>query len=200
MAYRSQTGPNLRRVRERTAERHRALEGLIPLTSPDLTLNLYGAILRRFGSFYARWEAKARAEAPAALQPLLADRARLHLLYEDLAALGLEPEEEPMPSELLPDLDLESSLLGSMYVTEGSTLGGQVISRAVARRLELHAGRGTAFFRGYGDETGQRWKSFCERIDSTPAEWGERMAQGAVRTFEAFQTWLEPVCRAGGVA
>ena len=48
----------------------------------------------------------------------------------------------------------DATLLGAMYVMEGSTLGGQLIARHVELVLGLTAGQGNAHFRGHNERTG----------------------------------------------
>ena len=55
-----------------------------------------------------------------------------------------------------------ASALGCMYVIEGATLGGKIILKHIADRLELDEHSGAAFFHGFGTTTGSQWKAFLE--------------------------------------
>ena len=54
------------------------------------------------------------------------------------------------------------ALVGVLYAIEGSTLGGQVISRNLAQHLGASKESGAAFFNGYGDATKEKWETFIK--------------------------------------
>lgn len=59
-----------------------------------------------------------------------------------------------------------SELIGLLYVLEGSTLGGQVISRLISQRFSINADAGLRFFCGYGLETQSFWEEFLSLADT----------------------------------
>ena len=118
-------------------------------------------------------------------------RRRMHLLQADLAALGLSAREVALlPMCPVPVLRNAAEALGSLYVMEGSTLGGRVIERNVERCLGLDARHGCTYFAGYGTHTGAMWRSFLARLDQVPAADAEQVADGATETFERLAWWL----------
>ncbi len=182
----------LKRLREETRQQHEALEGALPLGRPDLNSALFRALLARFYGFYATWESEAAAHAGASLRPVLAARAKLPMLAADLAALGMAPADCPrMPAACLPRFSMgEATLLGSMYVVEGATLGGQVISRHLERSAGFHDGIGYSFFQSYGKAVGQQWKAFAVLLEQVPEAEGDTMVAAAQETFQAFADWF----------
>ena len=83
------------------------------------------------------------------------------------------------------------AVLGSMYVIEGSTLGGAVIAQAVERNLGLSAGTGCAYFRSYGRETARMWKSFgAVLLAASSPETDDLIVGAAKTTFAVMQDWL----------
>ena len=124
------------------------------------------------------------------------ERRKVGRLEEDLAALGLGAEEQArIPRCLeLPELDSIPRVLGCLYVVEGATLGGQVISRHLLANLGITPESGGAFFAGYGAETGPRWKAFGEAITAAAEKFGgeDEIVAGATRTFETLERWLFP--------
>lgn len=54
--------------------------------------------------------------------------------------------------------------LGILYVIEGSTLGGKVIFKHVQKALGLDQNNGASYFYGYGEKTGDFWKSFMIQL------------------------------------
>ncbi|HEY9155092.1 MAG TPA: biliverdin-producing heme oxygenase, partial [Opitutaceae bacterium] len=99
------------------------------------------AYLERLKCFYGYiepWERRVRSilrEFP----DVLAGREKTVWLREDLAALGVSSGDiDALPRcEELPDLTSAARALGSFYVWEGSTLGGQIISRHLREKLGI---------------------------------------------------------------
>jgi heme oxygenase len=87
------------------------------------------------------------------------------------------------------------ALIGTLYVIEGATLGGQVISRHLYRHLGFSANAGARFFNGYGDEaaTQQQWTLFCQFADrSIETDTLLRSGQSAaVCVFKLMETNLD---------
>jgi len=92
----------------------------------------------------------------------------------------------------LPALATEAEGLGCLYVVEGSTLGGQVITRQLLKSLGLTAENGVAFFNGYGAETGLRWKAFGAWLEEGAAQLDhdDAIIAGANETFRTLGDWL----------
>ena len=179
----------LTQLREATAESHASLEAALPLRNAQLTRARYIHLLQSFHGFFAAWERDARLAADPFWTPLLTERARAHLLELDLAALGAA-----VPTQLaeeLPTLHNTAALLGSMYVLEGSRLGGQYLVRDLEASLGLTPQHGLSFFYGFGPETGSRWKAFCLLLEAnvTPVMLAEVLG-AAQDTFAAFHRWI----------
>jgi heme oxygenase len=77
---------------------------------------------------------------------------------------------------------------------EGSTLGGQFISRQLRDTLGISAANGARFFNGYADQTGPRWKEFGQwaesQADREPGLVPEAVS-AARATFETFSRWFD---------
>lgn len=150
---------NIQTLRQETEADHHAAEEALPLMQPDLDTAKYVHYLRKLYGVVAAWEEQAPSFAPDWLRALLVARGRKSFLNRDLAWFGIP---ELRARAALPAMDNLPTLLGAMYVMEGSTLGGKIISRHVAETLHLTQGHGDAFFRGHGSQTGPYWKEFCE--------------------------------------
>jgi heme oxygenase len=119
----------------------------------------------------------------------LRKRSRRAFLQRDLQVLGLAggTRLDPMPLFATP-----GAAWGSVYVMEGSTLGGQVITRSLAD-AGLRPDRGAAYFHGWGPATGAMWKEVRTLLDQQLAE-PQTLAQaceGACATFDALAFHLE---------
>jgi heme oxygenase len=83
---------------------------------------------------------------------------------------------------------------GCLYVVEGSTLGGQIISRQVTRNLGLSPdNNGCRFFCCYGENTGTMWRRFGESLETfltANPDTRPQIVASALSTFECFQGWF----------
>jgi heme oxygenase len=184
----------LDRLRNETADRHQRLEAALNLTRPDLTRPRWTNLVARFYGFYQPWEAAVqRSVNGGELAAMAAQRRKVAWLERDLSDLAVSPADlAALPRcQRLPSLDSAARVLGSMYVLEGATLGGQHISKHVERTLGLSNGRGYSFFRSYGPDTGRMWQAFRQTLSAlAPAMDADIMVEAACETFDRFHNWL----------
>ena len=179
---------DISRLRRETAGDHEAVEGVMPLMVQELDTNEYVACISRMYGVVAAWEEQAYRTAPDWLRDSLAERKRLGMLDSDLAYFGHVSSEE---RSTLPQTNDVPSLLGAMYVMEGSTLGGQQIARHVEKCMGLTTGFGNAYFVGHGDQTGRMWKEFCLMLETrVPEDDARAVVQGAKAMFATFGEWM----------
>lgn len=187
----------LERLREYTAAQHSAMERKWPVLQPQFSLAAYRGLLRRLYGFYEPLERQLvhRRWEPAAFD--YAVRLKTPWLAEDLAALGDDAQAlQALPRcGTLPPVQGWAEVLGSLYVIEGATLGGQIISRHLAARFGLQPHTGAAFFHSYGPATGPRWQEFgaflVQASAGTGAD-GTEILTSARRTFQSLEEWLFP--------
>jgi heme oxygenase len=133
------------RLKRETAAVHQHLEAQLGLLDPSLDVHRYLRVLERFYGFYVPVETDV--ERLAAVEPLgFPLRARAELIERDLLALGLSPADLaalPLCRDR-PKLSCVEDLAGCLYVLEGASLGGQILSRLLHRRLGLTKGSGAA--------------------------------------------------------
>ena len=128
---------------------------------------------------------------PNSLAAFFNDRRKVPKLLADLEFLGYEAADRLPMCRSLPPLDSVPGILGSLYVVEGATLGGQLISRHLERTLGLREGRGYAFFSSYGPQVGSRWRSFRDVLLSCSTEQDDdRIVDSATATFRGMYAWL----------
>lgn len=182
--------PTLReRLRSATRAEHEALEQDLDLLRPDLTLSRYASLLARFHGFYQPWESRLMSHADSALQQFYSTRQKLSLLEADLRYLEIDPARLPLCPRL-PCIESTPAALGSLYVIEGSTLGGQLLTRHLRPLLHLEEG-GLQFFASYGDRVGPSWRAFLQLLEqhSNPIA-DEQMIDSARSTFVLMSNWL----------
>lgn len=177
-------------VRERlkagTLELHRQAERhLAPLMRPGLDDATYAGILERFHDFYRAFESEMaiRRESSAAAAFYDDKAKRTERLREDLRTFGREALDVSFSLGFMAH-ESDASLWGMVYVVQGSSLGGQVISAAVKKSLGRTDGRGFSFFEGDGAETGVNWRRFLEVLErSVPESEIDHAVDGANRIF-----------------
>ena len=185
----------LEALRTGTALLHVALEKRLPFFCERLDAGWYQRLLQAYYGFYAPMETALSDSGliPEGFDPVL--RVKTPTLLGDLYALGLDDAALtalPRCAEL-PTLDTPAACLGALYVLEGATLGGQVLRREMAQRLDINADNGGAFLNVYGAETGRRWKDFLDYLGSQPLDAcaKERAVLAARSTFSCFEQWLD---------
>lgn len=185
-------------LRAATRTQHDRIEALLALEAP-MPLARYGSILLGFERFLAAWEQEVRDALPARLHAWLRDRGRRGFVAQDLAFLGADVPRLPglAVPRCLPEPGVAAAF-GSLYVIEGSALGGQVITPRLRRDLGLEPGRGASYFHGHGERTGALWREFRllaeQEIGADPAR--RRLAcRAAEQTFEALIATFEPLLR-----
>ena len=207
------SGGTLARLRAATRAHHERAEARNPVLDPALDLAGYRRALAALHAFHAAVE-RALAAVPGldAVVPELEARWKAPLLARDLAALGVLPNATPDATlNATPDaapgaapsvtwIDGLPAALGTCYVLEGATLGGQLVARRLRETLGVAPEAGGAFYAAYGEAIGPRWRAFGRAVDA----WGERHPADVPRalaaagdTFDALGDWL---AAAGGAA
>ena len=94
-------------------------------------------------------------------------------------------------AESIPVVDSPAKATGVWYVIEGSTLGGQIITKMLRNQLSVAGQDGFTFYNPYGDETMPNWILFREKLNSVVSE-QERaeIVEGANQTFETLDSWI----------
>lgn len=113
-------------------------------------------------------------------------------ILNDLHELNVEPGNDIPVCPDIPEISTPASSMGAMYVTEGSTLGGQVITKMISRQLNLSPEKGFTFFNAYGDETFARWERFKEILNRPRNEEEKSEVMDAAKmTFSKFKEWID---------
>ena len=175
---------------------HPYLCGLIKAGYP---LTRYQSLLAMYAALYGALETQiesflARNHVPFAY----AHRRKTGWLRDDMAHFGMNADQPPwQPPEMPARMHLSDcgALIGTLYVIEGATLGGEIISRHLKDNLALGPASGARFFNGYGSAQATRhnWQTFCNFANSNDASKGVLACAklSAVRTFELFESQLD---------
>ena len=196
----SEIVPVMDRLRLETRDQHLQVEALPffdALQTKDLPLASYAGMLRAFCIVYEVFEhMMSRAQHPK-LNAVWDDSLRkLPLIDRDIAYFQSRGLPDAPVALLRAHLltqhvrhrahDVPVSLLGYLYVLEGSTLGGIVLKDQIARTLKLSDSEGLAYISSYGKQTKARWKEFGARMNSTVDDLAEQ-DQVVAAAQEAFR-------------
>lgn len=185
----------LQNLRAGTAQLHIALEKRLPFFSPSLDHAHYQRLVQAYYGFYQPLEQRLKNSGNTPDDFDLAVRLKTPTLRSDLLALGLSDQAiDQLPlCDTLPATVSAPASLGVLYVLEGATLGGQILRREIAARLNLDADNGAAFLDIYGAATGRRWRDFTDYLATSPFDASSRQAvvDAAQQTFACFERWLD---------
>jgi heme oxygenase (biliverdin-IX-beta and delta-forming) len=179
------------RLKIETASAHDRIEDAFDLEGTTRSLPAYRELLVRLYGFHAAWEP--RAELALADPGFFRERRKLSLLHADLRELGMNGDaiDRLAQCDLSVTMRTAAEAWGSMYVVEGSTLGGMIIARYVERRLGLNRHNGCRYFRCYGANVRSMWTSFGARLLARCGSAEEDAAVAAAcRTFDTLHYWL----------
>jgi heme oxygenase (biliverdin-IX-beta and delta-forming) len=184
----------LRAATAATHERMHAHPGFEAAAAGTIELSDYRRLLVRLYGFHRPFEDIVRSAADVYRIDLdMNARARSPMLLADLQTIGFDPSAATLPL-WPPSLRLVSkgSLLGALYVLEGSALGGVQIARALKDRVGNGLGKALLFFVGRGDRQGAMWREFVEELESLRDDDEEAMRaeDAAIMTFKAFEDWM----------
>jgi heme oxygenase len=182
----SSPSPVLTLLREKTGDIHRRLEermdAIERLAHPETRRDL----VQRYHQFHLVMEeamTAGLASAPAG------EWRRTPLIEADLARLDLSP----LPCPAMAPLG-RGQAIGALYVLEGSSLGGRVILKDLARRGADCCGLG--FLDPHGDAVASRWREVVDLLEREEAE-PSAIVDGAMIAFARAQDLL---CRQGAAA
>ncbi|MFD0748714.1 biliverdin-producing heme oxygenase [Mucilaginibacter calamicampi] len=181
------------KIKTATLQYHQETEKiLIGKMKSMRSLNDYSAILKLFYGYFGGLEQRVDQYIDANNLSDYAGRRKTAALATDIEALG-----ETLPRKAeggeLPTIENELQAFGALYVIEGSTLGGKIISKMVQQHLGITDGKGLSFFDGYGDDTGKKWSAFQQALNNIgmSPEREDAVIAAANDTFAKFRDWLE---------
>ncbi|WP_129717554.1 biliverdin-producing heme oxygenase [Pedobacter sp. SYP-B3415] len=192
-------------LRTETAARHKALESAMfvdEIMSRRLNLSQYRQILA------VNLLAHELIEPPLfnvmdqelAQRLDLKSREKLPALRQDAAGAGIDTAALPHvdTGQIFIPADSKPAQLGTLYVLEGATLGGNVIRKQLLQNDEF-AGLDFAYYGIYGDQLAEKWKTFQAVLEAevqSPAD-AEICLHAANSTFDSLIRLMHTVQAAG---
>ncbi len=160
---------------------------LSPLTSRDVTMDDYCRALAGFHGIYGPME-----EALSKWPESRMRTPRTPFLGIDLQDLGEDRSLEVWAGDVA-DICNPNAALGAFYVLDGAQYGGRAMIDGLVRRLGLDAPVGCRFMSCSDFDAEGEWHALIELMEFRAASQNARrhMLDGAARTFDAIERWLE---------
>jgi len=180
-------------LKKRTFDAHTRAENILNSKLNSITTyDDYGRMLKMFYGFYQPLEKIISQYIGREILYDIDERRNSISILTDLKAIGRSTG-APWLCTDLPNINSTANALGAMYVLEGSTLGGRMISRMLMKNdfVQFDASN-LHFFSGYGENTGSKWTNFLFVIDQYGNE-AIDMIRTANDTFNCLTKWMETV-------
>jgi heme oxygenase len=180
------------KIKEVTLSNHQQVEKTLVGQMKNIRSTTdYVELLRLFYGYFGGLELKIRSYIDQSNLPDYNQRRKTDAITDDIKALGGTLSETASDNEL-PAITNTLQAFGALYVIEGSTLGGKIISGIMQKHLHFNNNEGLSFFNGYGDQTQQMWDSFKQTLNEvvTDATNEDEVLSAANQTFDLFGQWL----------
>jgi heme oxygenase len=182
-------------LKAKTANSHKKLESLpvsASILSSDMKLSDYIHYLCLMHDVHN--------EVESIIFPLLSDvidnlelRKKTHLIEDDLFCLN---HNKTVATRVFDITEINVPFaLGILYVIEGATLGGRYILKNITTIQGLDKGKGISYFNGYGEKTGNYWKSFLIFLEEYEQSYncGNTIIEGAIYAFDSIYKHFEGI-------
>ncbi len=175
------------RLRTETAPAHRAIEEMLDLRRKLSDRDQVLRVLCSLRGFFAPAEDALEGALGVAV---MAGRHRVPAIDADLRALDLDATAiRALPScPAAGRSRSRAAALGTLYVLEGTRLGGRIIARALSRESWVPTGF-SRFWSDRADADGH-WQSYLALLPDEREP--DAVIDGARETFEALRTWFLP--------
>lgn len=179
------------RLKIETEEAHVKTEQIL---SPRMTsiknYDDYALILKMFYGYFSVLDKSIGDFITTNVLPDIRERRNSFFILKDLEAIGYSTKSIPVCVNV-PSIDSVEEALGAMYVLEGSTLGGRMISKMLIKNTSaVFNDSNLNFFNGYKEDTGNKWKLFVSTLDRYDRD-ADKIIDTANTTFECLTKWME---------
>jgi heme oxygenase (biliverdin-IX-beta and delta-forming) len=186
----------LQQLRSKTASSHQLIEQNSmsqSLMSQDVTTDQYADYLKGMYGFVYGFEKMVFPLLKHHELLQIEDRRKAHFILDDLALMNHTAAYPYVSDELFKiHYQTAAAALGGMYVLEGSTLGGQIISKHLSKVLGDSVVGKTTYLTAYAGQTGSKWKIFLQSLCEAGAITGneDEIIDSAVNTFSLLNNCL----------
>lgn len=171
-------------IKEQTHAAHQNVEGTIVRQMKNIRSEAdYAEVLKGFYAYFRAVEDSIAPFLTAEVLPDVAERRNSSHIKTDIETLGGSVDH--IPEATAPVVTNVQEALASLYVLEGSIMGGPYIVQML-NKYGIH--RGTSFFEGYGENSRVMWAGFTAVLNKyaeDPTTY-ERAVSIANQTFYNF--------------
>lgn len=171
-------------IKESTHAAHQKTEGIVVRQMKAIHSEAdYAEVLKGFYAYFRAVEDNIAPFITAEVLPDVAERRNSSYIKKDIETLGGNVDN--LPEAHAPAVSNVLEALSSLYVLEGSIMGGPYIVQMLNK---YGIERGTSFFEGYGANSGQMWAGFTTVLNQYGADPAShaRAIELANETFHQF--------------
>ena len=178
-------------LKERTMEAHASLEKKLVVHIKNVeSISDYTDLLLLLYPFHLR-VSELLACSLVELPEHKPDPARIGNLQADLLHFGRKLEYESFDIPKMPAITSTEEAWGIVYVLEGSTMGGQIITRILSRSMNVPGDIGFSFFNPYHSNTAAKWEGFKNKLNDAAGSLDqEKIIQAANHFFDNYNQWI----------
>lgn len=182
----------LHSLKASTSQYHHQIEqidSLKKITTHEITLTEYKKLLCQLYGFINPCEKKIKQKFTHVIE----GREKTLLLHIDLLALNCDISNDFLFCNKIPALNTIPEVFGYLYVLEGSTLGGQMVTKLLKLNWQSLPMIPTRYFNAYGKQTKKNWDAFLTSLISLDFNHGqeENLVASAINTFSSLLDWLK---------
>lgn len=186
-------------LKSETSTAHRQLERnpcLSRLFQTDYSIGEYRDLIAKFYGFFSAIEPLIFDDLDPMNQPFVIHRRKTNLLAKDLSILDIDSVNSSVIPQCkhIPVLNSFARKMGALYVLEGSTLGGRIISKKLIDHFGSAITPTLNYYESYGARVIDEWLSFqffmAERFDNKQIEI-DQVISAAIETFSCLDRWLQ---------
>lgn len=181
------------KIKEATLTQHQQLEkALVGKMKAIRSMDGYVDLLKMFYGYFGGLEQQINKYINSSNLEDHNQRRKTDAMAEDINALGGILPGIATANDL-PEISNTLQAFGALYVIEGSTLGGSIISKMMQQHLLFDGQKGLSFFNGYGEQTHQMWSNFKSSLNAAVKTQEDEgvVLQTANDTFARFKQWME---------
>lgn len=180
------------RLREATKAAHKHLdEHLYPVIKNIHSKDDYAYLLEVFYTFFKPVYNSIENQLGAHRLPGMENRRKPSWLLEDLEDIGMPGNNYQLCRDI-PAINSTAQAWGALYVLEGSSMGGTVITRVIKEGLNQFGDTGFKFFKAYGENNAEKWQQFLSYLenDEDNGRHTDELINTGIETFNLFHAWI----------
>ena len=179
-------------LKDSTSQYHQRIEQiefLKKIITNEITLLEYKKLLCQLYGFISPCETV----IPPRFHYVIEGREKSSLLNSDLSELNCDTSRDLLFCRNIPNLNTLPEIFGFLYVLEGSTLGGQIITKSLKQNVQLLPIIPTRYFNAYGKQTRKYWDAFLKSLieHDFKDNQKENLVTSAINTFSSLYNWLK---------